>query len=112
MAGSRRKEVGLVLTDESNIVDMRRIIPDLDNILQIAFLCLAVAIVLAQANPFYQFPNRDGGLFMYMGSQILDGKLLYVDIWGDIIFVPVDPIHYEEPFLKSRSESNTVEKQG
>ena len=89
MAGSRRKEVGLVLTDESNIVDMRRIIPDLDNILQIAFLCLAVAIVLAQANPFYQFPNRDGGLFMYMGSQILDGKLLYVDIWdnkGPLIF--------------------------
>ena len=38
--------------------------------------------------------------------------LLYVDIWGDIIFVPVDPILYEEPFLKSRSESNTVEKQG
>lgn len=68
---------------------MRRIIPNLNNVLQIAFLCLVVAVVLAQANPLYQIPNRDSGLFMYMGSQILKGKLLYVDIWdnkGPLIF--------------------------
>ena len=38
--------------------------------------------------------------------------LLYVDISGDIIFVPVNPIRYEGQVLKSRSESNTVEKPG
>lgn len=58
-------------------------------VLQIAFIGLSVAIVYAQANPFYHSPNRDGGLFMYMGDQILKGKLLYVDIWdnkGPLIF--------------------------
>jgi len=63
--------------------------PILQTVLQIAFIGLFVAIVLAQANPFYQSPNRDGGLFMYMGDQILKGKLLYVDIWdnkGPLVF--------------------------
>ena len=36
--------------------------------------------------------------------------LLYVDISGDIIFVPVDPIRYEEQILESRSESNSNEE--
>lgn len=63
--------------------------PKLQAVLQIAVIVLFVAIVLAQANPFYTVPNRDGGLFMYMGDQILKGKLLYVDIWdnkGPLIF--------------------------
>ena len=58
-------------------------------ILQVIFLGLLVAIVLAQANPLYQVPNRDSGFFMYAGSQILKGKLLYLDIWdskGPLVF--------------------------
>ena len=68
---------------------MRKMIPHLEIALQILLLGLMIAIVLAQANPLYQVPNRDGGLFMYMGSQILKGKVLYVDIWdnkGPLIF--------------------------
>jgi hypothetical protein len=34
--------------------------------------------------------------------------LLYVDISGDIIFVPVDPIRYEEQILESRLELQQV----
>ena len=68
---------------------MTKFAPKLQVVLQIAFIGLLVAIVLAQANPFYQSPNRDGGLFMYMGERILKGDKLYVDIWdnkGPLIF--------------------------
>jgi hypothetical protein len=68
---------------------MRKAFPYLEMIFQILFLGLMVALVLAQANPLYQTPNRDGGLFMYMGDQLLKGKLLYVDIWdnkGPLVF--------------------------
>ena len=68
---------------------MTKFAPKLQVVLQIAFIGLLVAIVLAQANPFYQSPNRDGGLFMYMGERILKGDVLYVDIWdnkGPLIF--------------------------
>ena len=63
--------------------------PKMQTILLIVFLGMFVAIVLSQANPFYQSPNRDGGLFMYMGDRILKGDLLYIDIWdnkGPLIF--------------------------
>jgi hypothetical protein len=63
--------------------------PKWQTILQVVFVGLLVAVVLAQANPLYQFPNRDSGIFMYTGDQILKGKLLYLDIWdskGPLIF--------------------------
>jgi hypothetical protein len=68
---------------------MTKFAPKLQFVLQIVFIVLFVAVVLAQANPFYQSPNRDGGLFMYMGERILKGDKLYVDIWdnkGPLIF--------------------------
>lgn len=68
---------------------MYKAFPNLGMIFQILFLGLMVALVLAQANPLYQTPNRDGGLFMYMGDQLLKGKLLYEDIWdnkGPLVF--------------------------
>ena len=68
---------------------MTKFAPKLQFVLQIVFIALFVAVVLAQANPFYQSPNRDGGLFMYMGERILKGDKLYVDIWdnkGPLIF--------------------------
>ncbi len=61
----------------------------LEIVLQVMFIGLVVAIVLEQANPLYQVPNRDSGFFMYAGGQILKGKLLYLDIWdskGPLIF--------------------------
>ena len=68
---------------------MTKFAPKLQALLLIIFIGLLVGIVLAQANPFYQSPNRDGGLFMYMGDRLLKGDVLYVDIWdnkGPLIF--------------------------
>jgi hypothetical protein len=68
---------------------MRKAFPYLEAIFQILLLGVLTALALAQAIPLYETPNRDGGLFMYMGDQLLKGKLLYVDIWdnkGPLIF--------------------------
>ncbi|MCC6581934.1 MAG: hypothetical protein IT440_16005, partial [Phycisphaeraceae bacterium] len=45
------------------------------------FLLLLTALVLDLANPFFDAPARDGGFFLYAGSQILDGKIPYQDFW-------------------------------
>ena len=45
------------------------------------FLALLTAIVLDLANPIFDAPARDGGFFLYAGSQILDGKIPYQDFW-------------------------------
>lgn len=45
------------------------------------FLFLLTAFVLNLANPFFDVPARDGGFFLYAGSQILDGKIPYQDFW-------------------------------
>jgi len=61
----------------------------LQYIFQILFIGLVVAVILAQANPLYQIPNRDSGFFLYAGNQLLKGKQLYADIWdskGPLIF--------------------------
>ena len=68
---------------------IKNLLPKMEIILLAAFIALVTAIILAQANPLYQFPNRDSGFFMYAGSQLLKGKLLYIDIWdskGPLIF--------------------------
>ncbi|MBL8063500.1 MAG: glycosyltransferase family 39 protein [Anaerolineales bacterium] len=45
------------------------------------FLFLLTAFVLDLANPFFDVPARDGGFFLYAGSQIVDGKIPYQDYW-------------------------------
>lgn len=45
------------------------------------FLLLLTAFVLDLANPFFDAPARDGGFFLYAGSQILEGKIPYQDFW-------------------------------
>jgi hypothetical protein len=68
---------------------MRKGTPWLEITLLILLLGILVSLVLAQANPLYHAPNRDGGLFMYAGNQVLKGKILYVDIVdnkGPLIF--------------------------
>lgn len=44
-------------------------------------LTLLAVIVLAQANPILKIPQRDNGTYLYMGSQILKGKIPYRDAW-------------------------------
>ena len=53
------------------------------------FLALLVALVLSQSNPYKEALSRDNGFFLYAGSQILKGKIPYIDFWdskGPIIF--------------------------
>ena len=47
------------------------------------FLVLLTALVLNLANPLFDKPSRDGGFFLYAGSQILEGKIPYLDVWDN-----------------------------
>ena len=47
----------------------------------LSFLVLLSLIVVAQANPILKLPGRDNGTYLYIGSQILSGKLPYKDAW-------------------------------
>jgi len=40
-------------------------------------------------NPLFSYPGRDAGIFMYVGSLILKGKIPYLDVWenkGPLVF--------------------------
>jgi hypothetical protein len=47
------------------------------------FLFLLTALVIDLANPLFDKPSRDGGFFLYAGSQILGGKIPYLDFWDN-----------------------------
>jgi hypothetical protein len=58
-------------------------------ILQYVFLFFLTALILDAGNPIFDRPARDGGFFLYAGSQILHGKIPYLDFWdskGPAIF--------------------------
>jgi len=41
------------------------------------------------SNPLFSYPGRDGGIFLYIGSLILKGRIPYLDVWenkGPLIF--------------------------
>jgi len=41
------------------------------------------------SNPLFSYPGRDGGIFLYIGSLILKGKIPYIDVWenkGPLVF--------------------------
>lgn len=47
-----------------------------------AFWGLFSALVLLQTSPWVtQTPGNDAGVFLYLGSEILQGKLPFVDLW-------------------------------
>ena len=46
------------------------------------FFLLVVFAVLAPVSPLYQpIPDRDQGVYLYVGQQILDGDIPYRDVW-------------------------------
>jgi hypothetical protein len=50
---------------------------------------LGVVILGLLANPMLSYPGRDGGIFLYIGSLILKGKIPYADVWenkGPLVF--------------------------
>jgi hypothetical protein len=54
------------------------------------FFLLVVLAVLSPVAPLYQpIPARDQGVYLYVGQQILDGKIPYRDVWdhkGPLIY--------------------------
>ncbi|HUH96392.1 MAG TPA: glycosyltransferase family 39 protein [Anaerolineales bacterium] len=53
----------------------------LENILLLGLAGSLALIVLSQANPGLSLPDRDYGIFSYVGQQIVLGKLPYKDAW-------------------------------
>jgi hypothetical protein len=58
-----------------------------NTLLKILWISLLVSGILL--NPFHSYPGRDAGIFMYVGSLILKGKVPYLDVWenkGPLVF--------------------------
>ncbi|HUI88571.1 MAG TPA: glycosyltransferase family 39 protein [Anaerolineales bacterium] len=55
--------------------------PILSNVLLALLIIVLALIVLSQANPGLSLPDRDYGIFSYIGQQIVLGKLPYKDAW-------------------------------
>lgn len=58
-----------------------------DRIVTTGWLGLLVLGILS--NPLFSYPGRDGGIFLYVGSLILKGKIPYLDVWenkGPLVF--------------------------
>ncbi|WKZ36475.1 MAG: glycosyltransferase family 39 protein [Anaerolineales bacterium] len=56
-------------------------------VLKILWIGLLVSGILL--NPLFSYPGRDAGIFMYIGSLILKGKIPYLDVWenkGPLVF--------------------------
>jgi len=58
-----------------------RLIVPITHILLAMLLMLLALAVLLQANPGTRIPGRDYGFYVYIGDQIIHGKLPYLDAW-------------------------------
>src|SRR5271157_2953714 len=58
-----------------------RNIPILSNVLLASLAVVLALLILSQANPGMSLPDRDYGIFSYIGQQIVLGKLPYKDAW-------------------------------
>lgn len=53
------------------------------------FIWLGMLAMGILSNPYFSYPGRDGGIFLYVGSLILKGKIPYLDVWenkGPLVF--------------------------
>jgi hypothetical protein len=56
-------------------------------LLKTLWFCILVSGILL--NPLFSYPGRDAGIFMYVGSLVLKGKIPYLDVWenkGPLVF--------------------------
>lgn len=58
-----------------------QLIVPITRILLATLLMLLILTVLVQANPGTRVPDRDYGFYVYIGDQIVHGKLPYLDAW-------------------------------
>jgi hypothetical protein len=59
----------------------------LNNYLNATFFSILITRILS--NPLFDYPSRDSGIFIYIGSLIIKGKLPYVSAWenkGPLVF--------------------------
>jgi len=68
--------IAIMLSNEND-----RLIILIARILLAMLLMLLVLTVLVQANPGTRIPGRDYGFYIYIGDQIIHGKLPYLDAW-------------------------------
>jgi hypothetical protein len=55
----------------------------------ISLLWMGTLVAASISNPMLSYPGRDSGIFLYIGSLILKGKMPYLDVWenkGPLIF--------------------------
>jgi hypothetical protein len=52
-----------------------------ERVLLLCLIAILVSLVLFESNPATHSPSRDGGIYAYIGSEIVRGKLPYVDAW-------------------------------
>lgn len=58
-----------------------------ERVITIGWIGLLIIGILS--NPLFSYPGRDGGIFLYVGSLILKGKIPYLDVWenkGPLVF--------------------------
>lgn len=58
-------------------------------ILILAVLLIGFAVAGILLNPSLTYPGRDGGIFLYIGSLILKGRIPYLEVWenkGPLVF--------------------------
>jgi hypothetical protein len=69
----------------SEYMRLKNVVPSsiLQRIIFFAAIVLLALTVLVQANPGTELPSRDYGIFVYIGRQIIHGKLPYKDVWDN-----------------------------
>lgn len=53
----------------------------LEHTLLFCLIAICASLVLLRSNPATNLPSRDGGVYAYVGSEIVRGKLPYIDAW-------------------------------
>ena len=52
-------------------------------VVPLSLVGLVMVLLLSNANPYFYPPNRDNGLFLYLGRMVQQGGVLYKDVWDN-----------------------------
>lgn len=62
------------VVSHKKVIDKRLLLP-------VLFACLVSIVLIPGLPALNEIPSRDSGVFLYVGAQILDGKIPYRDVW-------------------------------
>lgn len=68
--------------DMLNNLELRKNNTDMDKNCKWLMAIIGLVFLITKLPNFFSFVNRDAGAFAYVGEQILEGKILYKDIWS------------------------------